>query len=118
MKAAYRQPNDPAFFDEVAGAVQYALLHALFGLAAAVLNFNRVPAFLTAVVCRVASVCSANYFDDCGVLDFVCARGSGLSLLRSAYDLLGLSPGRSQAGPHGHAAPLLWHSPRLVRGLG
>ena len=54
MKAAYRQPNDPAerqafivaLFDEVAGAVRYALLRTPFGLAAAVLNFNRVPAFL------------------------------------------------------------------------
>ena len=31
-----------------------------------------------------------NYFDDCGVMGFICARGSGMNWLREAYTLLGL----------------------------
>ena len=69
MKSAYRQlPNDPserqalivAFYNVESvesSVVKYAFLRAHpFGLSAAVPNFNRVPALLTALVRRVAAV--------------------------------------------------------------
>ena len=109
MKAAYRQlPNDPdeqtglfiAFYDPNDHQVKYVHLRAHpFGLSAAVLNFNRVPCLSTAVVRRLAAVATCNYFDDFGVLDFVCARGSGVSFLREAHNLMGLVLDAVKQGP-------------------
>ena len=108
MKAAYRQlPNDPsetagliiAYFDPDAQEVRYARLRAHPFGSAAVLNFNRVPCFSAAVVRRVAAVATCNYFDDFGVLDFVCSRGSGISFLCEAHRLLGLFLDEAKAGP-------------------
>ena len=109
MKAAYRQlPNDPdeqaglfiAFYDPDDQQVKYVHLRAHpFGLSAAVLNFNRVPCLSTAVVRRLAAVAACNYFDDFGVLDFVCARGSGVSFLREAHNLMGLVLDAVKQGP-------------------
>ena len=109
MKAAYRQlPNDPdeqaglfiAFYDPDDQQVKYVHLRAHpFGLSAAVLNFNRVPCLSTAVVRRLAAVAACNYFDDFGVLDFVCARGSGVCFLREAHNLMGLVLDAVKQGP-------------------
>ena len=95
MSAAYRQiPNHPeeaaativAYFDREADELRYAALKAHpYGLASAVLNFNRTPCFLTALTRRVAAACAANYFDDSGALDFISARGSAQSFLWQAY---------------------------------
>ena len=109
MSAAYRQiPNHPeeaaativAYFDREADELRYAALKAHpYGLASAVLNFNRTPCFLTALTRRVAAACTANYFDDSGVLDFVSARGSAQSFLWQAYTLLGFKLDPDKDGP-------------------
>ena len=100
MSSAYRQiPNPPdeaaamivAYCDMEANALRYAILKAhLYSLASAVMNFNRTPCFLTALTRRVAAACTANYFDDSGVMDFIAARGSAQSFLWQAYTMLGL----------------------------
>ena len=42
----------------------------LFGLSAAVVNFNRLPELLTAVARRIGIALSWHFFDDQGTLDF------------------------------------------------
>ena len=51
----------------------------LFGLAAAVVNFNRLPELLTAVCRRIGSVATWHFYDDQGVLTI---RYAGVSPVR------------------------------------
>ena len=100
MRAAYRQlPNRPqelpglaiAYWDPEAKAVRYVLLRAHpFGLASAVLNFNRIPALGTAALRRMCGVCCTHFFDDVGTLDTVGARGSGQGCVHTLYTLMGI----------------------------
>ncbi|CAE7557407.1 Dnmt3b [Symbiodinium sp. CCMP2456] len=101
MSAAYRQiPNSPleqqamiiAYFDEDHSELRFAKLRAHpYGLASAVLNFNRVPLLLAAWARGAGGVCCTNYFDDSGTLDFACSRASGQALLLCSYKCAGLS---------------------------
>ncbi|CAE7488397.1 unnamed protein product [Symbiodinium sp. CCMP2592] len=105
MASAYRQlPNLP----EEAAALFVAHFDAHpYGMAAAVLNFNRVPALMTAAGRRMVGVCATNYFDDSGVLDFVCARGSGQSALLLLYDCAGLVLDPAKQSPMASQRPFL-----------
>ena len=42
----------------------------LFGLSAAVVNFNRLPELMTAITRRIGQATSWHFFDDQGTLDF------------------------------------------------
>ena len=82
-----------------ASAVRYAILRAHpFGLAAVVLNFNRVPALASAVKRRCVGGCVTHYFDDTGILDLQSARGSAQEAVQVVYDSLGviLDPKKQQ----------------------
>ena len=108
MQSAYRQiPNLPeegaglvvAYFDPDLGQTRYVILRAHpYGLAAAALNFNRVPALATALCRRVVGVCCTHYFDDTGLLDNQCSRGSGQAAVNEMYSGLGfiLDPKKQQ----------------------
>jgi hypothetical protein len=50
----------------------------LFGLSAAVVNFNRLPELMTALGRRIGACPTWHFFDDQGTLDFRDARGHGL----------------------------------------
>ena len=108
MASAYRQiPNRPdeaqgliiGFWHPEAQAIRYAIMRAHpFGLAAAVLNFNRLPALATAIIRQCTATAAAAYFDDTGVLDLACSRGSGQECVGVVYDILGamLDAGKQQ----------------------
>ena len=75
---------------EVAG-IRYAIMRAHpFGLAAAVLNFNRLPAPATAIIRQCTATAAAAYFDDTGVLDLARSRGSDQECVGVVYELLGV----------------------------
>ncbi|CAJ1417931.1 unnamed protein product [Effrenium voratum] len=101
MASAYRQlPNCPeeapgtviAFWHPQCQGVRYTILHAHpFGLAAAVLNFNRVPALATAVSRRCLACAVTHYFDDSGIMDWATARGSAQECVESVYGVFGMT---------------------------
>ena len=100
MTSAYRQlPNVPseaaglvlAFWDPDVREVRYAILRAHpFGLASAVLNFNRVPCLGTACLRRIAGACVTHFFDDSGVLDMASAHGSAQEAVNTVYQCFGV----------------------------
>ena len=108
MASAYREiPNVPheapalviGIWHPGHEAVRYAIMRAHpFGLASAVLNFNRFPALATAVVRQCTSTAAAAYFDDTGVFDLACNRGSGQECVWKVYTCLGaaLDPAKQQ----------------------
>ena len=70
----------------------------LFGLSAAVVNFNRLPELMTAVCRRIGFCPSWHYFDDQGTLDFRTAEGdkpgpreaiSAPNFVGAVYELVG-----------------------------
>ena len=63
-----------------------------FGLASAVLSFNRLPAIATMVTRRCLGACCAFCFDDT-------ARGKGLKAVLAAYSALGADPDPSKQQP-------------------
>ena len=101
MASAYRQlPNCPeeapgtviAFWHPQCQGVRYTILHAHpFGLAAAVLNFNTVPALATAVSRRCLACAVTHYFDDSGIMDWATARGSAQECVESVYGVFGMT---------------------------
>eukprot|EP00973_Karenia_brevis_P083436 11573385-Karenia_brevis.AAC.1 len=74
MEDAYRSvPNSVhslpyciyALYHTQKRSVQFVISYALlFGQASAVNNFNRLPAFMASLACRVLAVPVWNYFDD------------------------------------------------------
>ena len=103
-----QRPSSYVIMTKDSAELRFARLKAHpYGLAAAVLNFNRVPAILTAASRRMLGVCTANYFDDSGILDFVCARGSGQSALLLLYDCAGLVLDPSKQNPMASQRPFL-----------
>ena len=101
MAHAYRQvPNMPeeapglviGIWHPVEQSVKYAIMRAHpFGLASAVLNFNRLPTLATAATRQWTGTAVAGYFDDSGILDLSCARGSGQDSLNVVYEVLGVT---------------------------
>ena len=99
MKSAYRQlPNVPseapllviAIWHPQFQEIRYAIMRAHpFGLSSAVLNFNRLPALATALVRQSMATAAAFYFDDTGVFDLACCRGSGQEALQCVYQAFG-----------------------------
>ena len=68
--------NVIALLDPKARQWKYAVLRGLpFGLGAAVNQFNRVPALLTAAARRLLYIMSAHYVDDNAIVDFTALRG-------------------------------------------
>ena len=80
--------------DSIIFLISYAHL---FGLSAAVVNFNRFPELMTAVVRRIGACPSWHFFDDQGTLDFKLSDTkaghktsiSAPSFVGKAYDLVG-----------------------------
>ena len=117
MSSAYRQlPNAPSeaqamvvcFFDPDCKDLRFARLKAHpYGLSAAVINFNRVPAIMTTLVRLAAAVCAANYFDDSGLVDLSSARGSGQAWVNAAYGLAGLILDQVKEVPMASQRPFL-----------
>ena len=108
MKGAYRQcPVLPehhcvsviAFWHEEWQCIAYIILLGLpFGLSSAVINFNRVPTFGSAVLRRIAAVPASPFFDDTGAVDLFVASHSGQRGMQRIYALFGwkLDPLKSQ----------------------
>ena len=100
MQHAYRQcPVSPqhlcvstvAYWDHVADDHRFLVLHGPpFGLSSSVLCFNRTPALMTAVCRRWTASAVLQFFDDSGVCDLTCARGSGQAALRTCHSLAGI----------------------------
>ena len=99
MAWAYRQMlNKPqespglviALWHPETASIRYAIMRAHpFGLASAVLNCNRLPALATAITRQCTATASAAYFDDTGVFDLACNRGSGQECVGAVYGCLG-----------------------------
>ena len=99
MQSAYRQiPNVPeespllivAIWHPRVSEIRYALMRAHpFGLSSAVLKFNRLPALATAVARQCLATAAAFYFDDTGIFDLACSRGSGQESLQCVYQVFG-----------------------------
>ena len=108
MKHAYRQcPVAPehlcvscvCYWDTSARDHRYLILRGLpFGLSSSVLSFNRLPTMLTALARRTCAAGALAFFDDAGIFDLLCARGSAQAALRLIYQLAGaqLDPTKSQ----------------------
>ncbi|CAE7513615.1 DNMT3B [Symbiodinium sp. CCMP2592] len=100
MSSAYRQlPNIPceaaglvlAYWDPDLDEVRYAILRAHpFGLASAVVNFNRVPCLGTACLRRMTGACVTHFFDDSGILDLTSAHGSAQECVNAVYQSMGV----------------------------
>ena len=66
----------------------YVVLRGLpFGLGAAVSQFNRVPAVLTAAARRMLFIMCAHYVDDNGILELTGLRGDGPAAFQRLYRL-------------------------------
>ena len=108
MKHAYRQcPVHPdnlcvtctAYWDNVAQDHRFIVSQGLpFGLSSAVLCFNRTPTFLAALCRRVCAAPVLQFFNDSGIADLECARGSAQAAMRACFSFAGaeLDPGKSQ----------------------
>ena len=78
-------------------AIEYALL---FGQTAAVNNFNRVPAFLTALSCRIFKSACWHFFDDFAVIEAetrATLKCSGQECLKFAASAVGIPMGNEKA---------------------
>ncbi|CAE7158869.1 DNMT3A [Symbiodinium necroappetens] len=108
MSAAYRQlPNVPAdapglvlgYWDPDLREMRFAVLRAHpFGLASAVLNFNRIPCLGTACLRRCTASCVTHFFDDSGILDVSSSHGSAQECVNVLYQCMGvqLDPPKQQ----------------------
>ena len=106
LKAAYQiipiaqhqhRWNIIAIWDKSTNAPRYAEVKvALFGTAASVPAYNRVPALLTAFGRRVLRLPMTFYVDDACLVDKKSCKGSGQKLLRTLLEACGWSFGKSQ----------------------
>ena len=108
MSAAYRQlPNVPAdapgfvlgYWDPDLQEMRFAVLRAHpFGLASAVLNFNRIPCLGTACLGRCTASCVTHFFADSGILDVSSSHGSPQECVNVLYQCMGvqLDPPKQQ----------------------
>ena len=78
----------------------------LFGLSAAVLNFNRVPEFLIAVCRRLAAVPCWHFFDDSGTAGVRLEAGSGQHFLNKCFEICGF---KQKVSKHQPMAPSCLH---------
>ena len=62
----------------------------LFGLAGAVLHFNRIPTFLTAFCRRVLAIPITHFFDDFRLVEMKMAGGSGWEFFKRVADIFGI----------------------------
>jgi hypothetical protein len=107
LHAAYRMvPNgQPAYsiaalWDPQTRAVTYYVLYGhCFGQMSAVLNFNRLPAFMCFVARAVFAACVAAYFDDYVVVEpeWTVAAGASRKRRRSVWRALKSRPASGQA---------------------
>ena len=97
--SAYRQlPNMPeeyaglveAFWHPACSDLRFAVLKAHpYGLASAVLNFNRLPCLATAFLLRALGACAKYFFYDSGVLDVSSSHGSAQEAVVLVYSAMG-----------------------------
>ena len=73
-----------------------------FGLASAVVAFNRFPTMMTAWLRRVFAVVSGAYFDDVLTIEPVCCQGNGQAVTKSQYSIYGAPPAPSKSFPLSH----------------
>ena len=91
MVCAHPETTVVAIYDTRVEAVTYWLMTGHnFGLAAAVLSFNRHSQLLVAVARRVFGVCSAGYFDDYNVTEPVSCGASGKRVLHILHKWMGI----------------------------
>ena len=99
-------------------AWRYIPLHGLaFGLASAVVSFNRLPTLLTATARRVLVSMVAAYFDDMPVLDTTTGTQSAPSSLIELLHLVGAPPGDGKVFPLSQYRQFLGVDVRLAQAL-
>ena len=109
MAAAHPEASVVMLWDTRAGAVTYWLMDGHnFGLAAAVLSFNRYSQLVACVMRRLYGCPCAAYFDDYDITDQVAAGKSGKDALHYIHGLFGISlSGGEKDVPPAPANPFL-----------
>ena len=108
MKSAYRQipVEEHRGFSTVAvwsppdkGWRFFSLASLAFGLSAAVIQFNRVPAFLVAFLRRMLFIPTINFYDDFKFFDVLCSCGSAKTFFDKAIAFFGpaFDPAKDQS---------------------
>ena len=101
---AARRASIVAIFNTELGRWQFSEQFGMaYGLASAVVNFNRLPTLTTAVSRRVAGILAGAYFDDIATVDLLCARGSGQALSRLILRTVGAEPSVEKGMPMGQS---------------
>ena len=85
-----------------------------YGLASAVLSFNRLPTLLTAVIRRIHTTLAAAYFDDMPVVDTMAGWFTGTASLRAVATAAGSPPHPDKGFPPGQYRHFLGANLRLA----
>ena len=88
-------------------AIPTGLRESVFGVAAAVLNFNRWPRFLTAAGRRLLATLLVFYFDDASLQDLQQGKGRAQLILQQFAELLGTPFSAKKSTPLGGQADFI-----------